>query len=210
MWIPDGARCCPDHIHDRRFTTQAIDTIKPLSVRYQEWNSSDVETMLGKFRILYQDKKGLNFDDPNGLSDATYLALTSCSRADFDHLVKVVSVSSLRNSSNRSIRTAIGIYLCKLRLGLSNNLLSIMFDLPSKRAVSSIINSARQALMASFVPQNLGFGHVTRQEIINLRTTPVARDLMCDGGQDRAVLVIDGTYIYIQVCMYEEKNDDRP
>jgi hypothetical protein len=79
-----------------------------------------------------------------------------------------------------------------------------MFDLPSKRAVSSVINSARQALMDSFVPQNLGFGHVTRQEIINLRTTPVARDLMCDGGEDTAILVIDGTYIYIQVSTLEK------
>ena len=124
---------------------------------------------------------------------------------EFNQLVETVSSSShARNSSQRSIRTAIGIYLCKLRLGLSNRLLLIMFDLPVKRAVSRIINSARQALKVYFTPRNLGFGHVTRQRIIDRHTTKIYQQLMCDGGKDTAILVVDGTYIYIQVrkCMY--------
>jgi hypothetical protein len=75
-----------------------------------------------------------------------------------------------------------------------------MFELPDKRVVSRIIGSARKAIVEDFVPYNLGFGHVTRQEIIDRHTTTVARELMCGGGgDDTAILVIDGTYIYIQV-----------
>ena len=48
------------------------------------------------------------------------------------------------------------IYLCKLRLGVSNRLLTSMFQLPDKRIVSRIINSARQAILKTFIPNNLG------------------------------------------------------
>jgi hypothetical protein len=62
-----------------------------------------------------------------------------------------------------------------------------------------MINSTRQALMERFVPYNLVFNHVTRQEIIDLHTTTIVRELMCDGGEDTAVIAVDVTYIYIQV-----------
>ena len=199
IWIPEGARCCPDHIILHRFTQQALDSVKPLSIRYQEWNSSDLEMLLERLRILHNSKKRFNFDDSRDLSDDAYFTLTSLSKDAFDHLVEEVSSSNVKNSCHRSVRTAVGIYLCKIRLGLSNRLLTIMFELPDKRIVSRIINSARQALMESFVPYNLGFNHITRQEIIDLHTTTIARELMCDGGEDTAIVVVDGTYIYIQV-----------
>jgi hypothetical protein len=176
--------------------------MKPLSIRYEEWDSSHVEKLLDRLRILYNGKKRFNFDDSCDLSKDAYFTLTSISKDAFNDLVEVVSTANVKNSCNRSVRTAIGLYLCKLRLGLSNSLLMIMFELPDKRVVSRIINSARQALMESFVPYNLGFNHVTRQEIIDNHTTTIARELMCDGGKDTAVVVVDGTYIYIQVRKY--------
>lgn len=202
VWIPDGARCCPGHIADDRLKQDALNSIKPKSIRHQEWDASHVQVIMDKFRILYNGKKRFNFDDSRNLSDDLYPTLTSLSKEAFDQLVKEVSSSNMRNSCHRSIRTAIGIYLCKLRLGLSNSLLAIMFELPDKRVVSRIINSARQAIMDEFVPYNLGFGHVTREEIIDRHTTNIARELLCDGANGTAVVVIDGTYVYIQVREY--------
>jgi hypothetical protein len=119
IWIPEGARCCSHHIIDRRLSRGAVDLIKPLSIRYQEWNSSQIETLLGKCRTLYNGKKRFNFDDPWDLSDDTCSTLTSLSTGEFNQLVEIVSSSSdARNFWQRSVRTAIGIYLCKLRLGL--------------------------------------------------------------------------------------------
>ena len=43
---------------------------------------------------------------------------------------------------------------------------------------------------------------MTRQRIIDQHTTTISRQLMCDGGKDTAILVLDGTYIYIQVSIY--------
>lgn len=200
IWVPEGARCCSKHLINRQLTTEAINEIKPLSIREQELNSSDVQLLLSKSQKLFENEnKRFNFDDPRDLTDDEYYLLTSLSRDDFNDLVEIVSSSSIRNSTNRSIRTAIGIYLCKLRLGLSNRLLACMFQLPDKKAVSRIIHSARQAILKSFVPYNLGFGHVTRQDVIDRHTTTIARELMCEGASSTAIIVIDGTYIYIQV-----------
>ncbi|CAF1556965.1 unnamed protein product [Rotaria magnacalcarata] len=74
-----------------------------------------------------------------------------------------------------------------------------MFQIADKRTVSRIINSARQAIAKSFVPDNLGFGHVTRENVIGRHTTTIARELMCGGDStDTAIIIIDGTYLYIQ------------
>ncbi|CAM4817456.1 unnamed protein product [Rotaria magnacalcarata] len=54
-----------------------------------------------------------------------------------------------------------------------------MFQIADKRTVSRIINSARQAIVKSFVPDNLSFGHVTREDVIGRHTTTIARELMC-------------------------------
>ena len=75
-----------------------------------------------------------------------------------------------------------------------------MFQLSDKRTVSKTINSARQAILKNFVPYNLGFKHVTRQDVIDHHTITIVRELMCDGdGSNTAIVVVDGTYIYIQV-----------
>ncbi|CAF0981360.1 unnamed protein product [Rotaria magnacalcarata] len=59
--------------------------------------------------------------------------------------------------------------------------------------------SADQAIVKSFVPDNLGFGHVTPQDVIGRHTTAIARELMCGGDStDTEIIIIDGTYLYIQ------------
>ena len=163
-------------------------------------NSTDVQVLLNKSQeLLRNEKRRFNFDNPRDLSDDEYKLFTSLSRDDFDDLVHIISSSNIRNSSNRSIRTCIGLYLCKLRLGLSNRLLAYMFHLPDKRTVSRIIDSACQAALTTFVPKHLGFSHVTRKDVIDCHTNTLVRQLITDGSDNTAIVVIDGTYIYIQV-----------
>ena len=52
--------------------------------------------------------------------------------------------------------------------------------------------------MTNFVPINLGFSHISREEIINSHTRPLAQQLLSDITSAPAILVLDGTYIYIK------------
>jgi len=184
---------------NRRLTMAAIDKIAPSSIRYEKLGSDDIQLLITKWQMLFERQKRLDFDNAQSLSDDEYKTFTSLSKSQFDDLVSQISEYSIRNSSNRSIRTAIAILLCKLRLGLSNDMLAILFQLPDKRAVSRALESARGALMNDFVPHNLGFNHITRRKIIDQHTSTIAQQLMCDSKSDKAIIVVDSTYIYIQV-----------
>ncbi|CAF3882825.1 unnamed protein product [Rotaria magnacalcarata] len=200
IWIPEGARCCSGHLINNLLSKEAVVQIKPFSIRYQDLSSLYVPLILSKAQILFENgKKIFSFNDPRDLNDDEYCLLTSLSRDNFNDFIQIISSSTIRPSCNRSIRTAVGIYLCKLRLGISNRLLACMFQIADKRTVSRIINSTRQAIVKSFVPDNLGFGHVTREDVIGRHTTIIARELMCGGDStDTAIIIIDGTYLYIQ------------
>ncbi len=59
---------------------------------------------------------------------------------------------------------------------------------------------ARDALMCTVVPENLGFEAVTREDIRTKHTTELANGIFLDGDttSDNIILVADGTYIYIE------------
>ncbi|XP_048755757.2 uncharacterized protein LOC125666612 [Ostrea edulis] len=51
-------------------------------------------------------------------------------------------------------------------------------------------------MLTSFVPQSLGFAHITREEVINGHTRHLAQTLFGNIEKNQAILVLDGTYIY--------------
>ena len=52
--------------------------------------------------------------------------------------------------------------------------------------------------MEGFVSQHLGFAHVSRDEIIQQHTRSLAQEMFSNIDSTSAILVPDGTYIYIQ------------
>lgn len=78
---------------------------------------------------------------------------------------------------------------------MSNNVLSTIFNI-SKDAVRRAIYSAKTALARDFVPLNVGFPLITRQNV-NRHTRPIAQTLFGTEGRLPAIIVIDDTY-YIQ------------
>jgi hypothetical protein len=130
---------------------EAIDRLAPSSIQYRNFSSTDVQLMISKWQMLFEQQKHFNFDNSQSLSDDEYKIFTSLTKVQFDDLVWYISKSNIHNSSNRSIRTALAIFLCKLQLGLSNILLTVLFQLPNKRTVSGLLESIRTALMIEFV-----------------------------------------------------------
>ena len=199
VWIPEGARFCSDHVVDRQLTANAVDRMAPSSVQLREFSVDDVQLLISNWQTFFQGQRRLNFDDTRSLSDHEVKVLTSLSKTQSDDLIHCLSYSTFRQTNNRSIRTAVGMLLCKLRLGLPNELLALLFEQSDKRAVARSLESARKVLMDDFVSKNLGSRHVRRDEIIQHRTSSIARKLMCNDDSDTAIVVVDGTYLYIQV-----------
>ncbi|CAF3961860.1 unnamed protein product, partial [Rotaria sordida] len=115
----------------------------------------------------------------------------------FNDLCNCIPKSSLYNTSNRTSRMAIGALLMKLRLALSHETLAVLLGLSDRKTVSNVLQSARVALMKHFVLQHLGFEHISRRTLIDQRTRPLAKILLADNNNDKAILVLDSTYIYL-------------
>jgi hypothetical protein len=49
-----------------------------------------------------------------------------------------------------------------------------------------------------FTPNYVGFGHVSRQDVIDNHTRPLAQEIFGSITEKPAILVVDGTYVYIQ------------
>ncbi|CAF4435900.1 unnamed protein product, partial [Didymodactylos carnosus] len=205
-------RCNPE-------LTNIFDRIEEVFVENGESEGDqvkDMDTNVCSVVRNLSDKECQTIEQDDGTPSITLpLNCTVCShktccicRAHIDGSSKTVAVEDrnmifltknvIIREGSRSICTTVTCVLCKLRLGLSYTVLDLLFELPDKRAVSRVIESARQALLESFVPDHPGFSHINRRQIIDNHTTTIARELM-GGRNDTLVLVIDGTYIYIQV-----------
>ena len=53
-------------------------------------------------------------------------------------------------------------------------------------------------MIKHFVPKYLGFSHLTRRELIDNHIRPLAKLLFDQAMEDKAIIILDGTYIYAQ------------
>ena len=53
-----------------------------------------------------------------------------------------------------------------MRQALSDDFLNVMFEYPSRQAVSLAVSIVRKTLMINFVPKHLGLHAITREEYL--------------------------------------------
>ena len=198
IFIPKGSRCCPGHVVNDRLCIDDLNKIRPNKIIRTPFTSIDILTWFDKFRDHYNSIRYFDFDSPFAMSEIDCYNLTGISKSNFENLIKLLVNSNIKHSSNRSLRNAVGLFLTKLRLGISNKVLTTIFQFSNPKAVSRTLTAVRQAMLTHFVPYYLGFNHISRQEVIRNHSSPLAIRLLSDK-PNTAVLVIDGTYLYIQV-----------
>ena len=204
--IMTPSRCCNKHVSNGYFTTAALRAIE----RKEKACEASLEELMDMFSAIkseyspkisvveaVSDVAQLDFDSPTRLASDNYYVLAGLLRKDFNNLCSCLPSVSLRNTQNRTARTAVACLLMKLRLGISNQVLATLFSFPDRRTVARTIHSARKALAGHFVPRFLDFEHVSREEVVNMHTRPLAAELLADQ-LDRGILILDGTYIYCQ------------
>lgn len=201
IFVPKGSRCCEEHLYNERLSHDALNNIRPFKVTETMFSSSDVISWFSRFRDRYNSLKYFDFDPPFIMSDMDCNNLTGISKVSFEHLINFFQDSKIKYSSNRSLRNAVGIFLTKLRLGVSNKVLTTIFQFSNPKAVSRTLAAVREAMLSHFVPHYLGFAHISRHDVINNYSSPLATRLLTEQ-PNTAILVIDGTYLYVQVREY--------
>lgn len=139
------------------------------------------------------NSKILNFEVAGATSDENMHFWTGRTNEQFELILQ--ETPSL-NDACRSPRLALGMYLMKLLMGESNFRLSSQFYM-SERSVRRIMKKVRDCLQNEFVPQHLGFDHITRNEVIE-RNLTIPKRLFGNEENTKAIIICDGTYAYIQ------------
>ena len=194
--ITADSRCCPVHLNStlNKFESSVISGLKTNDHLYM--NRTSILQLLNKTKelLLESSSRRLTFDNLDIFTNEYLVNLTGITKEQFLDLHSQIE-NEIRNTQTRSTETTLGIFLFKLKSGVSNKLLSTLFNI-SKSSIRRAIITTRKALMVRFVPQNLGFSHITRDEVITMHTRKLAQNLLANS-ENQAILVLDGTYIYI-------------
>lgn len=111
--------------------------------------------------IINLKNKSLNFNSMVVLKDNIY-ALLGVNINTLESLLKIIK-SHLKNSSKRNIRNCLAIFLLKLHLGISQKVLAVK----NQNTISRTISSVKTVFMKSgFVDDNIGFNHVSREDLL--------------------------------------------
>lgn len=178
------------------FTAAQIEDMVDL-LRLQ--SSKMLETSSGNMSISYisvqsenKNKSLLVFS--GDLKDAVKRN-TGLTLDQFEDLIQ--KLTTLHNTFKIKARapTALYMYLMKMRTNLPSEDIGRMFQV-SRTTADRLITKARNAMKSDFATQYVNYQR-SRDEIIQLNTE-MGRGLFCDGLPHRAVIVCDGTYIFIE------------
>jgi hypothetical protein len=191
VWIESLAMMCPKHIVRDKLRVGSMAMVVNVPTTLKMIPEADVRALIQG--VEHYKHSGLNFDD-HSLTDTDYKRLTGITKADFDDVMQHIHL--VHRGGPVSPQTSLGLFLMKLRTGLSHTELSTVFRVHMK-TVYRTVRSVREALMrkGGFVELNLGVHSHSRDTLISDHTSQLAKSLF---GPDKLILIEDGTYLYIQ------------
>jgi len=192
LYIPPDARCCDEHLERGEWAYLARNSEIKL------YSPTQIQEMVDLVINNYSGPSFLDFEFVETMGDKAVHDWTGLTIAQFNQLFS--SVSSLEEKEKTRPKTALGLWLAKARTGETNERLATLVDLTRSR-VETLMGRARECLGCEWVPQHLGFtreGSPISREFLKSHMTAVTTELFCAQDRDRVVVVLDGTYIYIQ------------
>lgn len=212
IYIPKSNRSCEKHLTDSsNFTEDALLTIETLK--------QSVNVKIEDFNVWLHSISDLpknvpyNFEE-DGVEPEKYRMFFGINKDSFDDLLQyligkinflkvfisahhsLVCFLGMRNTSTRSLRTALAMFLLVLRNNMKQELIAHNFS-TSQQVVSRTIDAVSLALEENFVPKNLGYYHITREEALEKHSIRLTSKLLGQP-ESRLCLIADGTYNYIE------------
>ncbi|XP_071653832.1 uncharacterized protein [Temnothorax longispinosus] len=196
IFIPEDTRSCQHHFDDRGFFLQALLLgLRSINGPYVI-KGPQLQMFLQGLRNVARDQR--RFVDENSFTDAEFESFSPVTKRQFLELFnycdRVPYLDSYRYVSKKDLLT----FLCKMRQGLSDDFLKVMFEYPSRQATSLAVFIVRQSLMQRFVPTNIGLDAITRRDYVQRHVTNFANELYNPEPHiPRVIAYIDGTYSYV-------------
>ena len=196
IYVPQYTKTCQHHLSDDNLILFALlPGLRYVNIPYVI-PGQDMQVFLQSLRSKII--KSRNLADDAEFTDAEFKVLTSLTKGQFNELLDYCDPVRENNSLRYIYEKDLITFLCKLRQGLSDEFLKVIFYYSTRQAVSMAIAKVRRSLMGRFVLENVGFGAITRQEYIERHVKPFANELYNPDPQvPRVIACIDGTYSHI-------------
>ena len=133
----------------------------------------------------------LNLRDPGFVK-----GLTGFGNRQLQQVSKEISLKlSPSSKSSPFVFKWLVLLFAKLRHDLSHDILKDLFGYHNKGDVSYALDRITDLLLEHFVPNHLGWDHLSREELCKYHTSRLASALF---ETENPILVADGTYIYVE------------
>lgn len=196
IYIPENVRCCRHHLDEYGMIPTILLHGLPYINRPIVIKGNQMLPFLNKLADAAAEKT--RFVNEKSLKAELYPVLTSLTKEQFDDMF-IFCDPAFQNGKVRYVcKKDLLMFLCKLRQGLSDEFLSIIFDYSSRQTVSSVIHYVRISLIGRFVPGNIGPRSITRHNYIAQHVTEFSNILYNPHPNDpKAIAIVDSTYCYI-------------
>lgn len=188
IYIPQNARMCLEHLNYNTW-----DQLPEFCNTTHMFTAAQFTDLLDILRQAVQKKIRIDFQLRGNLTDNEMHFWTGFNSQQFRIILQQTPSLSRRS---KKPRTALGIYMTKLRTGEPNQRLSTLFNI-SRSSLERYLVLARKCLIKDYVGRHLGLNHITRDELL-ARNLTIPKTLFGDDENSKLILIFDGTYIYIQ------------
>lgn len=164
IYVPENVRSCAHHLNDRGYFFNIILLGLHYINRPYIIKGPQLNIFLQQLRYVCVNKsKGI---DENQLTDEEFQCIAPINKEQFENLLTYCDPVLLNGKIRCVKRKDLLAFLCKMRQGLSDDFLKIIFGYSSRQNVSIVISYVRLSLMQRFVPINIGLTSISRQEFI--------------------------------------------
>ncbi|KAI4473668.1 hypothetical protein M0804_015242, partial [Polistes exclamans] len=186
IFIPNGNRCCRDHLIKKRFYEETLDRLKVFS-NWSILRSSEL-TQLMENLVVNCDPTLLDKMDDFRISDEQLYIFTGLRR---ENIIEVRDLLiTMRNTDSRTVTQAPIVFLFKLRTG---NSISATLQLSNEQLVSKYCEQVIQSFEKDVLPRYFGFQAMSRADLVQNNLSPLLKCLYADLS-DKLFLICDGTY----------------
>ncbi|XP_063395621.1 uncharacterized protein LOC134680420, partial [Cydia fagiglandana] len=192
FYIPELARVCNAHFMNNDWE----DLLN--NPAFENFNSAHVVGMMQLYKWGFERRGHHDFENIEEIDEnecqKEFHFWTGVTKYHFNVILN--QTPSLRDRSDRPA-TVLGMYLTKIRTGEPDERLATRFSI-SRRTLERNLAIARECLRDDFVPQNLGLNHITREQVVARNLAIPSHFFGGNQNEPAAILVYDGTYIYLQ------------
>lgn len=196
IYIPSNVRSCQNHLDGKGFLLRPLHTglrfiNRPYVIRGQELQMFIQE--LRKNVLTSSQYEDEDFDEED------FKVMTSLTKAQFRDLFLFYDPVPKQGINSYVKKKDLLTFLTKMKQGICDNVLKVIFNYSSRQLVSSVIQKVRQSLLSRFMPQNIGFQALTRADYIQQHVTDFANTLYnAEPNIPKVITYVDGTYAYIE------------